>query len=135
MEEMYFDDPCNSTFAFPTESSDAEKDILKEDKHLFLRKNEVIIDDEYIPNLYGKLVYNNDNIPKDKLPRTENSKYIKYRKLFKIVGRISRKLNFSDQGHTNSEILINKLHINKTSNTEIKQIGDILYRKLKKLLL
>ena len=117
------------TFDFSINSSDSTDSFnprIKEFRHLILPKEEISADCLFDSNLQGKLVINNSNIPDDCNERIIESKFAVYRKLFKIIGKLMRKLNFADQGQTNSEILMDKLQINETDNDEIKKQGRIL---------
>lgn len=61
----------------------------------FLPKEEDIIDKTFETNLFGKLAYNNKNIPNDQKDRMEASKYCQ---IFKTIGKLIRKLNCVDHG-------------------------------------
>ena len=117
-----------------SQSSNSIKSVpsIESLNHLLLQKDEIIIDDSKETNLFGKLEFNNENIPEDSEDRVKSSKFAKYRQIFKIVGKLLRKLNLSDQGQTNSEILLNKLEVEVATAKEIVEQGKKLYKIIKK---
>ena len=113
------------------ENNEPVKQKTKTCNHLLLPKETIIIDDMIDTSLFGKLDFNNSNVPENAAERIKESKYAKYRKIFKIVGRLLRKLNFADQGQINSEILLNKLQVDVSTDEEIKEQGENLYKIIK----
>ncbi len=83
--------------------------------------------------MHGKLYINNENVPYDVSERTKKSKFAKYRQLFKYAGKIFRKLNFSDQGRTNAEILQNMLNIDHNESSKIEFQGLKAYKIFKEI--
>ena len=73
--------------------------------------------------MFGKLAYNNKNIPNDQKDRMEASKYCQ---IFKTIGKLIRKLNFVDHGQMNSDTLLSKLNVKRgeTLNKIIKKYVD-----------
>ena len=60
--------------------------------------------------------------------RNDPSMFVKYRNIFKVVGRTLRQLDFNDQGVINSNILKDHLNLNSEDNLFVEAQGEILYK-------
>ena len=98
----------NSSSSSDTSDNDGSSDKCEiktgEFKHIKLPIQEIDVDTMETTFLHGKLYFNNENIVYGNKLRQESSKYAKYRKLFKLTGKVLQELNYSDQGQINSEI-------------------------------